>query len=64
MVDPFTVQQYTTYTYGSNFNIESFSSTNSRNFRFTVAYQLNKIVQKKVLSDKQKKIILDKLKKK
>jgi outer membrane receptor protein involved in Fe transport len=64
VIDPFTVQQYTTNTYGSNFNMESFSSTNSRNFRLTVSYQLNKLVQKKVLSDKQKKAILDKLKKK
>jgi len=64
VIDPFTVQQYTTNTYGSNFSIESFSSTNSRNFRVTVGYQLNKIVQKNVLSDKQKKAILDKLKKK
>jgi len=64
VIDPFTVQQYTTNTYGSNFNMESFSSTNSRNFRLTVSYQLNKLVQKNVLSDKQKKEILDKLKKK
>lgn len=62
VVDPFTTQQYTTNTYGSNFSIESFSSTNTRNFRLTVSYQLNRVVQKKVLSDKEKKI-LDKLKK-
>ncbi|MCW3088785.1 MAG: TonB-dependent receptor [Sediminibacterium sp.] len=64
VIDPFTVQQYTTYTYGSNFNIESFSSTNSRNFRVTVSYQINKVVQRKALSDKQKNLILEKLKKK
>jgi ferric enterobactin receptor len=63
IIDPFTTQQYTTYTYGSNFNIESFSSTNSRNFRLTVSYQLNRVVQKKVVTDKQKQAILDKLKK-
>lgn len=63
VVDPFTTQQYTTNTYGTNFSIESFSSTNTRNFRLTVSYQLNRVVQKKVLSDKEKKKILDKLKK-
>jgi ferric enterobactin receptor len=64
LIDPFTVQQYTTYTYGSNFNIESVSSTNTRNIRLTVSYQLNKLVQKKALSDKEKKAILDKLQRK
>jgi len=63
LIDPFTVQQYTTYTYGSNFNIESVSSTNTRNIRLTVSYQLNKLVQKKALSDKEKNAILKKLKK-
>jgi len=62
IIDPFTTQQYTTYTYGSNFNIESFSSTNTRNFRLTVSYQLNRVVQKKAVSDKQKQAILDKIK--
>lgn len=63
-IDPFVVQRYTTYTYGTNFNIESFSSTQTRNFRVSVAYQLNKIVQKSKLTDKQKKEALDKLRKK
>jgi outer membrane receptor protein involved in Fe transport len=63
-VDPFVIQKFTTYTYGSNFNIESFSSTQTRNFRLTVAYQLNKIVQKSKISDKQKKDALEKLKSK
>ncbi|MBC7587704.1 MAG: outer membrane beta-barrel protein, partial [Chitinophagaceae bacterium] len=63
-IDPFRVQQYTTYTYGTNFNIESFSSTQTRNFRLSVAYQLNKIVLKSKLTDKQKKDALEKMKKK
>ena len=62
IIDPFTVQKYTTYTYGPNFNLENFSSTNSRNFRLTMSYQLNRIVQKPQMSDKQKKAMLDKLK--
>jgi ferric enterobactin receptor len=62
-IDPFRVQQFTTYTYGSNFSVESFNSTNTRNFRIAVRYQLNKTVKSK-LSDKQKKQALDKLKQK
>jgi hypothetical protein len=63
LIDPFTPQRFLTYTYGANFNIESFSSTNTRNIRLSVAYQLNRMVQKSGLNDKQKKEILDKLKK-
>lgn len=64
VIDPFTTQEYTTYTYGPNFNIESINSSHSRNYRVTVSYQLNKVVQKSVMSDKQKQTMLDKLKKK
>jgi hypothetical protein len=62
IVDPFVVQKFTTYTYGSNFNLESFNSTVTRNFRLTVSYQLNKIVKKSTISDKQRKEALEKLK--
>lgn len=63
LIDPFTPQRFLTYTYGANFNIESFSSTNTRNIRLSIAYQLNRMVQKSSLNDKQKKAILDKIKK-
>jgi len=59
--DPFRRQQFITYTYGSNFNIENYSSTNTRNFRLAIAYQLNKLVQKSKISDKQKQEALKKL---
>jgi outer membrane receptor protein involved in Fe transport len=62
--DPFTTQQYTTYTYGSNFNIENYSSTNTRNYRLSISYQLSKIIKKSALSDKERQAALDKLKKK
>lgn len=62
-IDPFTTQRYTTYTYGSNFNLESFNSSNTRNFRLSVSYQLNRVVQKSKLSDKDKKAALQKAKK-
>lgn len=64
IIDPILTQKYTTYTYGPNFFLENYSSTNTRNFRLTVSYQLNRLVQKKQLSDKEKKKILDKLKNK
>jgi len=60
IIDPFTTQQFTTFTYGSNFKLESFSQARTRNFRLSVSYQLNKIVQKKVVTDKQKKAAIDK----
>lgn len=59
-INPFSNQQYTTYTYGANFNIESFSSSNTRNFRLSVSYQLNKVIQKSSLSEKQKKAAVQK----
>jgi hypothetical protein len=63
IADPIRSQAFYSKTFGSNFNIESYSSSNTRNFRLTVAYQLNKLVQKNILSDKQKQAVLDKLKK-
>ncbi len=62
VIDPFTPQQYITVTTGMQFNIESVNATSTRNYRLTISYQLNKLVQKSTLSDKQKKEILDKLK--
>ncbi len=59
--DPFTTQQYTTYTYGSNFNIENYSSTTTRNYRIAISYQLNKMVKKSAISDKQKREALERV---
>lgn len=61
-IDPFTPQRFTNYTYGANFNLESFNSSNTRNFRIAVSYQFNKIVQKSKLSAKDKKAALQKIK--
>jgi outer membrane receptor protein involved in Fe transport len=41
IIDPFAVQQNQTFTYGSNFSLESFSRTQTRNFRLTLSYQFN-----------------------
>ncbi|MEP6674053.1 MAG: outer membrane beta-barrel protein [Ferruginibacter sp.] len=42
VIDPFRQQQNRYYTYGTNFNLESYSSTNTRNFRIAVSYNLIK----------------------
>lgn len=60
IIDPFTTQKTTTYTYGSNFFVENYRSTVSRNFRLSITYQLNRMVQKKV-SDKDMKDALDRV---
>lgn len=54
LIDPFSEQKYVTYTYGTRFMLENYNSTNTRNFRFTVAYQLNKVTQKKPASKAKK----------
>ncbi|MEO8172385.1 MAG: outer membrane beta-barrel family protein, partial [Sediminibacterium sp.] len=62
-IDPFGLQQYNGFTAGTNFNIESFSSTNTQNFRISVSYQLSRVMVKSNLNAQQKKDALDKLKK-
>lgn len=46
LIDPFTPQQYVTVTQGKKFYIESVNTTSTRNFRVSVSYQLNKLIQK------------------
>jgi hypothetical protein len=48
IIDPTTQQQFQTFVYGNNFNLESFSSSNTRNYRIAISYQLNKVVTKPV----------------
>ena len=64
IVDPFRAQQFVNFTYGKNFLLESYSQTRTRNFRIAFSYQLNKVVQKKVVSDKQKQDAINKVKSK
>ncbi len=61
IIDPFSAQEFTTFTYGKNFTLESHSQARTRNFRISVSYQLNKVVQKKV-SEKQKQEAINKAK--
>ena len=46
-IDPFSNQQRRTYTYGTNFNLESYSETKTRNFRLSLAYNFTKMQKKK-----------------
>lgn len=63
-IDPLSIQQYHNYTYGSNFSIESFSESNSRNFRLTVSYQISKTILKSDLNSKDKREALERLNRK
>jgi len=42
VADPFRSSQLVTYTAGNNFALESFNSTRTKNYRFTISWQLNK----------------------
>lgn len=64
IIDPFRAQQFVNFTYGKNFLLESHNQTRTRNFRIAVSYQLNKVVQKKKVSDKQKQDAINKVKSK
>lgn len=63
IIDPFTTQQTQSFTFGPNFSLESFRATRTRNFRLSVSWQLNKMVQKSTMSEKQKKQALEKVQK-
>lgn len=42
IIDPFRQQQNRNFTYGSNFNLESYSTTNTRNYRLALSYSFKK----------------------
>jgi len=48
MIDPFRQQQNKVFTYASNFNLESYSTTKTKNFRIAVSYLFSKKVKKKI----------------
>ena len=58
-IDPLGLLQYNGYTYAPNFIIQSQSRSNTRNFRITVSYQLNKTIIKRKLSEEQQKEALE-----
>ncbi len=60
LVDLFAQQQYNSYTYGSNFTVNSVNNSNTRNVRVALSYNLNK--NKATISNRQRKQLLEKLK--
>lgn len=62
-IDPFTPQELRTVTNGTRFQLESFSTTRSRNYRISISYQLNRMVQKSSLSEKEKNKVFNQIKK-
>jgi hypothetical protein len=46
LIDPFAQQKNRSFTFGSNFNLESFSTTQTRNFRLSLSYNFTKIIKK------------------
>lgn len=54
-IDPFVQQQSRNFTYGTNFTVESFSTTRTRNYRVSVAYNFNKTAKKIPLKGVRKK---------
>jgi len=61
-LDPFGSQVYHSNTYAPNFAIESYSTSNTRNYRLTISYQISRSFMKSDLDDKQKKQALERLK--
>lgn len=45
-IDPFRQQQNSNVTYGSNFNLKSYSTTNTRNYRLVLSYVFKKNTKK------------------
>ena len=60
-IDPFGIQKYHNFTYAPNFHIESFSESNTRNFRLTISYQISRTTMKSDLDSKQKQQAIDKI---
>ena len=56
MVDPFRQQQNKNFTYGSNFNLESYNTTNTRNYRLVLSYTFKKKEKKTGKEDLLKKL--------
>ena len=59
--DLFGSQTYRGYSEGTHFKIDSYSQSNTQNFRLSISYQISKSILKSKLDDKQKKEALDKL---
>lgn len=54
VIDPFNRQEYTSFTYGPNYNLESFSSSSTRNYRLTLSYNFSNMGKKLTLPGAKK----------
>jgi outer membrane receptor protein involved in Fe transport len=43
-IDPIFQQKFTSFTFGPNYNIESFNNSRTRNYRITISYNFNNLV--------------------
>ena len=62
-IDPFAQQKNRSFTFNPSFTVESFSSTQTRNFRLSVSYNFTKIVKKNAKLQKEKSEIRNLIKK-
>jgi outer membrane receptor for ferrienterochelin and colicin len=46
LIDPFIQQKNHTFTYGTNFTLENFNSTQTKNYRLTIGYSISKTIKK------------------
>lgn len=53
VIDPFVQQQNRTFTYGTNFNLENYNTTQTRNFRLTLGYNFSRSQKKTPKSTKE-----------
>ncbi len=54
LIDPFVQQRNQSFTYGTDFTLETSSSTQTRNFRLALGYNLSKTPKKKLVLPKSK----------
>ncbi len=52
-IDPFRNQQTNSFTYGTNFEVSSYNTTQTKNYRLTLAYNFTKAAKKKIVLPKR-----------
>jgi len=60
IIDPFIQQENLSFTYGSNFILESFNTTQTKNYRLSLAYNFTKTAKKKATGSEKNKESLKK----
>ncbi|HVG42515.1 MAG TPA: outer membrane beta-barrel protein, partial [Chitinophagaceae bacterium] len=53
IIDPFMQQENRSFTYGTNFTTENYSTTNTRNYRLTISYNFTKSTTKKTTASQK-----------